>query len=105
VPLVAWAAIVAEPVAVAMLAPTRIVALGLALGAICNGLAGFVATPGGSPEIATATVPEKLFFGVIEIVTDCGMPPCVRFSVAGDIAMEKSGVAAEVGAGVALGKI
>jgi len=101
-PLVACAVIVAEPGAVAMLAPTTIV-VGFAFEVILKGLAGLVATPDGSPESVTCTVPEKPFFGVTDTVADCGTPPWVSARLAGEIETTKSGVAADVGGGVALG--
>ena len=95
--------ILAEPGAVARLAPTRIGAVALVPVAICIGLAGLVATPDGRPESVTWTVAAKPFFSVMEMVAGCGAPPWVSVTVAGVMESVKSGVEAEVGGGVALG--
>lgn len=41
-------------------------------------VAGVAVTPAGSPEIATATAPEKPLAGTAVTVIDCAAPPAVR---------------------------
>ena len=101
--------IVADPGAVAMLAPMSsvVVVVWFAVRAleIFIGLAGLVATPGGRPESVICAAASKPLFGAIEIVTACGMPPCVSVIVEGLSESAKSAVVAEVGGGVSGGAI
>jgi len=54
-------------------------------------VAGFAATPLGSPVIATATVPLKPFAAVARTLTGEPVAPAVRVNDVGKIVSEKSG--------------